>query len=91
MLLGENNILDNRDMLVKEITKTSVSQKSKEKSKEKILQAIENTPYITTSELSQLTGLSISGIEKNLRQLKEQNKIKRIGPDKGGHWEVVKD
>ena len=78
-------------MLVKEITKTLESQKSKEKSKEKILQAIEKNPYITTSELSQLIGLSISGIEKNLRQLKEQNKIKRIGPDKGGHWEVVKD
>ena len=76
-------------MLVKEITKTLESQKSKEKSKEKILQAIANNPYITTAELSQLTGLSISGIEKNLRQLKEQNKIKRIGPDKGGHWEVI--
>ena len=76
-------------MLVKEITKTLESQKSKEKSKEKILQAIEKNPYITTSELSQLIGLSISGIEKNLRQLKEQNKIKRIGADKGGHWEVV--
>ena len=80
-------------MLVKEITKTLESQKSKEKSKgknkEKILQAIANNPYITTAELSQLTGLSISGIEKNLRQLKEQNKIKRIGAGKGGHWEVI--
>ena len=93
LLLGEKNILDNRDMLVKEITKSSDIQKSKEKSKgkskEKILQAIANNPYITTAELSQLMGLSISGIEKNLRQLREQNKLKRIGPDKGGHWEVV--
>ena len=78
-------------MLVKEITKTLESQKSKEKSKEKILQAIANNPYITTAELSNIIGLSVSGIEKNLRQLKEQDKIKRIGPDKGGHWEVVKD
>ena len=76
-------------MLVKEITKSSDIQKSKEKSKEKILQAIANNPYITTAELSQLISLSISGIEKNLRQLREQNKLKRIGPDKGGHWEVV--
>ena len=78
-------------MLVKEITKTLESQKSKEKSKEKILQAIANNPYITTAELSNIIGLSVSGIEKNLRQLKEQDKIKRIGADKGGHWEVVKD
>jgi hypothetical protein len=26
-----------------------------------------------------------------LNRMKEQNKIKRIGPDKGGHWEVVGD
>ena len=60
LLLGEKNILDNRDMLVKEITKSSDIQESKEK----ILQAIANNPYITTAELSQLTGLSINGIEK---------------------------
>jgi hypothetical protein len=23
--------------------------------------------------------------------MKEQNQIKRIGPDKGGHWEVVEE
>ncbi len=78
-------------MLVEEITKTLESQKSKEKSKEKILQSIANNPYITTAELFNIIGLSISGIEKNLRQLKEQNKIKRIGADKGGHWEVIMD
>ena len=78
-------MLDNRDMLVKEIKKSSSSPKSKEK----ILQTIANNPYITTTELSHIMGLSISGIEKNLRQLKEQNKLKRIGADKGGHWEVA--
>ena len=28
-------------------------------------------------------------IEKHLRKLREQGLIRRVGPDKGGHWEVV--
>ena len=34
--------------------------------------------------------LSIEGIDKNIRKLKAENKVIRIGSDKGGHWEIVK-
>ena len=47
-------------------------------------------PTITREELSQITGLSIRGVEWNLTKLKAEGKIKRIGPDKGGHWKVEK-
>ena len=30
-----------------------------------------------------------SGISKHLHLLQESGKIKHIGPNKGGHWEVV--
>jgi len=33
--------------------------------------------------------LSISGVEKNIRELKALGRLKRVGADKGGHWEVV--
>lgn len=95
LLLGERNLLDNREMQIKIISEPKVvlksKKKSKGKSKEKILQIIANNPYVTTRELSEITGLSIAGIEKNMRQLKEKGLIRRIGPDKGGHWEVLKD
>lgn len=58
------------------------------KSKEKILQIIANNPYVTTRELPELVGLSIAGIEKNMHQMKEKGLIRRIGPDRGGYWEV---
>ena len=29
------------------------------------------------------------GVKKNIRKLKDANLISRVGPDKGGHWEVV--
>ena len=45
--------------------------KSKEKSKEKIIGLIMENPKITIVELSESTGLSIAGIEKNFACLKQ--------------------
>jgi ATP-dependent DNA helicase RecG len=45
-------------------------------------------PEITTRELSDVLHLSIAGVEKTIRMLKGQKKLRRVGPDKGGRWEV---
>ena len=55
----------------------------------KILVLINENPKITREELSVKTGLSIRGVEWNLAKLKQKNLLKRIGPAKGGWWEVV--
>jgi ATP-dependent DNA helicase RecG len=55
----------------------------------KILEAIKADPTITREELSRITDLSIRGVEWNLTRLKKEGKIKRIGPAKGGHWEII--
>ena len=65
-------------------------EKGKEKSKEKLLSILSVFPNATTADLVSATGLSTSGVEKNLRELKASGKLRRIGPDRGGHWEVVK-
>ena len=46
-------------------------------------------PDVTLAELANATGLSIAAINWNIRKLKDANLIRRVGPDKGGHWEVV--
>ena len=43
----------------------------------------------TLEELQGLTGLSSGGIRKAIRRLKDAKLLRRIGPDKGGHWEVL--
>ncbi|MDR2191778.1 MAG: winged helix-turn-helix transcriptional regulator [Endomicrobium sp.] len=73
----------------KEKSKEKSNEKSKEKSIDRIIEIIMQKPYITTKELADILKLSIAGVEKNIRQLKEQKKIRRIGPDKGGHWEII--
>ena len=65
------------------------SQKSSQKSDQKILSIMKSMPDITMSEIANATGLSIAGVKKNIRKLKDANLIRRVGPDKGGHWEVI--
>jgi ATP-dependent DNA helicase RecG len=71
--------------------KSKSKEKGKEKSKEKILALLSENPHATTADLLVETGLSASGVEKNIRELKAAGRLRRIGPDKGGHWEVVGD
>lgn len=49
---------------------------------------IKEHPSITTREMAENLGMSHAGIVKVVKKLKDKGQIKRIGPDKGGHWEV---
>ena len=56
---------------------------------EQIVQLIEATPNITITEISSQLGKAKSGIQKQIKRLQDMNMIRRIGPDKGGHWEII--
>ena len=72
--------------------KSSVqSSESSEKSSEKILHLMEDNPTITAQGIASSLGLTLKGIEKNIRRLRESGMIRRVGPDNGGHWEVLKN
>ena len=93
LLLGEKNLLDNREMQIKDsmMSGKESSQKSSQKSSHKILELMKQNPAITTTELAQLLNISRRAIAKQTALLKEKGLIRRIGPDKGGHWEVLND
>ncbi len=65
-------------------------EKSSEKTDSEILHALANNPRVTISELAASLGLTTRAVEKQLAALKKLNRLRRIGPDKGGHWEVLK-
>lgn len=65
--------------------------REKNKTREKIIQAIKNKPDITTAELSSLLEISSKGVEWQLRELKKKGVIRRVGADKGGHWEIIEN
>ena len=53
-----------------------------------IIRAITADPKVTVVQLARQLGLSTSAVENNLRYLKTQKLIARIGPAKGGFWQV---
>lgn len=55
----------------------------------KVFAKLQNDPYISIKALSELTGINRSAIQKHLDKLKEYGIIRRVGPDKGGHWECI--
>jgi ATP-dependent DNA helicase RecG len=64
-------------------------EKIRVKTREKIIDLIKNNPEITTGELAKELGITVKGVEWNIKKLKKEGGIKRVGPAKGGHWEVI--
>lgn len=54
-----------------------------------ILETIMKNPHITALELAGIFGISERKTKENIKKLKGKALLRRIGPDKGGHWEVI--
>ena len=65
------------------------SQKSSQKNSQKIVDLIKERPEITTAEMAERIGVSRRSIVNITNRLQEEGVIRRVGPDKGGHWEVI--
>ena len=62
---------------------------NKENVVENILASISKNSTISTKELAAMCSLSERQVQRIMTKLKEQGVIRRIGPDKGGHWEII--
>ena len=58
------------------------------KNQVKILKLMRENKYISKKEISEKIGISTTAVDKNLDKLKQAGILERIGPAKGGHWEV---
>lgn len=69
-------------------TTENTTQKTTENATEKIIRILKERPYTTAGQLAEELGLTVDGVDYNIRKLKKQGRIVRIGGDKGGHWEI---
>lgn len=70
-------------------TPEKMSVKTPEKTPEKILSLLSRQPTLSLSEVATAIGRSSRTVERAVAKLAEAGRLKRIGPDKGGHWEVL--
>ena len=69
--------------------KKKVVRKGGKKTSELILGLLKAKPRMTFAELVVELGISRSAIQKHIARLKDAQLLRRVGPDKGGHWEVA--
>ncbi len=56
---------------------------------EAVLLLVQANPDITIPLIAEELGLTKRAIEKQMSLLKQSGRLKRVGPDRGGHWEVI--
>ena len=60
-----------------------------QKTSQKIIDLIKEDPYISTSKMAEIIGVDRRNIARNIKKLQEQSVVRRVGPDKGGFWEII--
>ena len=63
---------------------------SQEKRFKLLLELINSNNQVSIPELSIQTNSSQTTVKRDIQLLKERNVIKRVGPLRGGHWEIAK-
>ena len=61
------------------------------KVQEGIIGLIEDSPYITQDEMSNLLGVTPRTIRNHIKYLIDNEYIKRVGANKNGKWEIIKN
>jgi site-specific DNA-methyltransferase (adenine-specific) len=56
---------------------------------DRILELLRREPGLSAKELATLLNRTTRTIERRIKELREQGRLRRIGSDKAGHWEVV--
>ena len=54
-----------------------------------IISLIKTNSKITQQEMCKITGAGRTTVTNNLRRLKQNNIIKRIGSDRNGYWKIL--
>lgn len=72
-----------------ELTKPERVGETTQKTTQKILELITANPSISRTQLAIEIGITADGIKYHLDKLRKEGVIKRVGPDKGGLWEII--
>ena len=88
LLLGEDNILSNREMHVnyKEVKSSTEETVTREQI---IVEILEKQPKITLQEIADKIGKSLRTVKMSIKALQESGKVERVGGKKEGSWKVL--
>lgn len=59
------------------------------KTRDKVIELLRHNPKLSATALAAEIGISAKGIQRHLANLKAEGVLQRIGPDKGGEWQII--
>jgi len=75
------------DRVVEKVVEKVVENLSE--NQKQIIELVGGDNYITAYEIGKSIGISQRKVQENMAKLKEIGILKRIGPAKGGHWQII--
>ncbi len=69
--------------------KKKAVRKSGKKTVDILWELLLNQPQLTFAGMVAALGITRSTVQKHIANLKAAGRLRRIGPDKGGHWETI--
>ena len=57
--------------------------------KDEILALLKREPALSAKELATLLNKTTRTVERHIKELREQGRLRHVGSDKTGHWEVI--
>lgn len=72
-----------------QIVTDKITDKVADKSEDKVLALIRNNASITIPAMMRQLAMSDSGVRKILRKLQNEGRLRRVGANKNGHWEIL--
>jgi len=82
----KNSVLVTLFSTKEKFEKKKTRERTRGKTREKIIRLIEKNKEITMFELSEKIGISEKGIEWQISKLKKEGILKRVGGKRGGYW-----
>ena len=84
----EKVIKTHQEVIEKVIEKAVVLNEKLTENRISIIKLIIENPYISKSELSKHVGISENSISRNIEAMRDKY-LRRVGPNKGGFWEII--
>ena len=69
--------------------KTERSPEKSQKTKEKIIILLRENNHLTIGEIADILNIKLRVMKRHFTDLQHQGKIRHVGPNKGGYWEVL--
>ena len=69
----------------------NTSVKTPVKTPDATIDILREHPAYTLAEVAEILEKSTSAVERAARKLREHGRLRHIGPQKGGHWEIIEE